>query len=150
MAQSSRGAHEQPFVGRSRRPNRNAAQRREQANRATARFVNWVLRVASMTHRGVTVDESWRSWQRGSEGPQGMLPVSRPRGPLSSSGSVRGKSVLKRSGWQICTDKERTRRGSAWSRTNRGGTVGAGAEMRGARAAAHGSGAYRSGAGEVR
>ena len=55
MAQSSRGAHEEPSVGRSRRPNRNATQRREQANRATARFVNRVLRMASMTHRGFIV-----------------------------------------------------------------------------------------------
>ena len=52
MAQSPRGAHEEPFVGRSRRPNRNATHRREQANRATARFVNRVLRMAAMTHRG--------------------------------------------------------------------------------------------------
>ena len=55
MDQSSRGAQEEPFVGRSRRPNRNATQRREQANRTTARFVNRVLRMASMTHRGFAV-----------------------------------------------------------------------------------------------
>ena len=55
MAQASRGAREEPCVGRSRRPNRNATQRREQANRATARFVNRVLRMASMTHRGFVV-----------------------------------------------------------------------------------------------
>ena len=55
MAQSLCGAHEKPFVGRSRRPNRNATQRREQANRATARFVSRVLCMASMTHRSFAV-----------------------------------------------------------------------------------------------
>ena len=55
MAQSSRGAHDEPRVGRNRRPNRTAAERRQQADRATARFVNRVLRMPSMTHRGFAV-----------------------------------------------------------------------------------------------
>ena len=55
MAQSSRGAHDEPRIGRNRRPNRTAAERRQQADRATARFGNRVLRMASMTNRGFTV-----------------------------------------------------------------------------------------------
>ena len=55
MAQSSRGAHDEPRVGRNRRPNRTTAERRQQADRATARFVNRVLRTALMTHRGFAV-----------------------------------------------------------------------------------------------
>ena len=45
---------------------------------------------------------------------QGVLPVARLRGRSSSSGSVRGKSVLKRSCRQSWPGKERTRRGSVW------------------------------------
>ena len=114
MAQSSRGAHEEPFVGRSRRPNRNATQRREQANRATVRFLNRLLRMASLTHRGFTVGGELAELAARLGRAPGMPPVSRLRGPSSSNESACGKTFLKRSGRQSWTEKERTRRGSAW------------------------------------
>ena len=125
MAQSSRGAHEEPFVGRSRRPNRNATQRREQARRATARFVIRVLRMASMTHRGFTVGGELAEPPARLGSAPGMLPVSRLRGPSSSNDTFAARA----------------------SRSGAGGR--AGPTKRGPGEAAYGSGAYRGGAGEV-
>ena len=69
MAQSSRGAHEEPSVGRSRRP-KQKMQPRQAAPPDS-------LTVCCVWRQGPTEaslwEESWRNWQRGSKGPQGLL-----------------------------------------------------------------------------
>ena len=117
MAQSTCGAHKGPLVERRRRSNRNGTQRREQENRATARFVKRVLRMESMTHIGVTVGGALAELVARPRMAPGDAASLRPRGPSSSNESVCGRNVSKRPGRQSWTDKELTRRGSAWIRS---------------------------------
>ena len=148
MAQSSRCAHEEPS-GAGDAPSENATWRREQANRATARFVNSVLRVASMIHRGVVVGGELADLAaRLGRAPGSAVSIEAERTvELQRERSRQERLEVELAAelaWQR-GDQERQRMDQERIKAER--LV---LEMRGARAAAHGSGAYRGGAGEVR
>ena len=110
-----------PLVGRSRRPNRNATQRREQANRATARFVNRVCAAY-----GVDDPQRRHCGRRvGGAGSEARIETER---------TVEfQRELLWQERLEAELDRQRADREAAHgSGTNRGGTVGARAEMLGA------------------